>query len=77
MTRKILRALMTGLCLFASTGLATADRIKDMASVAGVRSNALVGYGLVMGLAGTGDGGSKLTQQSMQSLIMLNALVRL
>ncbi|MEC7964014.1 MAG: flagellar basal body P-ring protein FlgI [Pseudomonadota bacterium] len=60
---------MTGLCLFASTGLATADRIKDMASVAGVRSNALVGYGLVMGLAGTGDGGSKLTQQSMQSLI--------
>lgn len=69
MTRKILRALMTGLCLFASTGLATADRIKDMASVAGVRSNALVGYGLVMGLAGTGDGGSKLTQQSMQSLI--------
>ncbi|MCG7492786.1 flagellar basal body P-ring protein FlgI [Thalassobius sp. Cn5-15] len=46
-----------------------ADRIKDMASVAGVRSNALVGYGLVLGLAGTGDGGSKLTQQSMQSLI--------
>ncbi|NVO26311.1 flagellar basal body P-ring protein FlgI [Donghicola sp. C2-DW-16] len=49
--------------------MAKADRIKDLASVAGVRSNPLVGYGLVVGLAGTGDGGSTLTQQSMQSII--------
>ena len=69
MTRKILRAFVTGLCMIASVSTASADRLKDLASVAGVRSNALVGYGLVMGLAGTGDGGSKLTQQSMQSLI--------
>lgn len=69
MTRKILRAFVTGLCIIASVSTASADRLKDLASVAGVRSNALVGYGLVMGLAGTGDGGSKLTQQSMQSLI--------
>ncbi|WP_370644030.1 flagellar basal body P-ring protein FlgI [Thalassobius sp. Cn5-15] len=69
MTRKIIRAFVASLCIFASAGGAMADRIKDMASVAGVRSNALVGYGLVLGLAGTGDGGSKLTQQSMQSLI--------
>ena len=33
-----------------------ADRLKDMTSIAGVRSNQLVGYGLVVGLAGTGDG---------------------
>lgn len=45
------------------------DRLKDMASVAGVRSNPLMGYGLVVGLSGTGDGGSNLTLQSMQSLI--------
>ena len=32
-----------------------AERIKDLASVAGVRSNQLVGYGLVVGLDGTGD----------------------
>lgn len=54
------------------TSVATAgwsDRLKDMASVAGVRSNPLMGYGLVVGLSGTGDGGSKLTLQSMQSLI--------
>lgn len=69
MTRKILRAFVAGLCIIASVSTASADRLKDLASVAGVRSNALVGYGLVMGLAGTGDGGSKLTQQSMQSLI--------
>ena len=33
-----------------------ADRLKDLASLAGVRSNQLVGYGVVVGLAGTGDG---------------------
>ena len=35
-----------------------ADRLKDMTSIAGVRSNQLVGYGVVVGLAGTGDGSS-------------------
>ena len=30
-----------------------ADRLKDLTSIAGVRSNQLVGYGLVVGLAGT------------------------
>ena len=37
------------LCLISSV---EAQRIKDIASVAGVRSNQLVGYGLVMGAAG-------------------------
>ena len=41
---------------FAGVGNAVADRLKDMASIAGVRSNQLVGYGLVVGLSGTGDG---------------------
>jgi len=39
---------------FAPT-LAHADRIKDLTSVAGVRENALIGYGLVVGLDGSGD----------------------
>ena len=51
------------------TGFAKADRLKDMTSIAGVRSNQLVGYGLVVGLAGTGDGNAVLTQQAMQSMI--------
>jgi flagellar P-ring protein precursor FlgI len=50
-------------------GAASADRLKDMASVAGVRSNPLVGYGIVVGLSGTGDGNSGLTLQSLESLI--------
>ena len=49
-----------------------AERIKDIAKVAGVRSNQLVGYGLVVGLNGTGDGGSVFTSQSLKS--MLNRL---
>jgi len=37
------------------SSLSYASRIKDLADVAGVRSNALIGYGLVVGLNGTGD----------------------
>jgi flagellar P-ring protein precursor FlgI len=46
-----------------------AERIKDVATIAGVRSNQLVGYGIVVGLAGTGDGGTGITLQSMQSMV--------
>jgi flagellar P-ring protein precursor FlgI len=45
------------------------ERIKDVASVAGVRSNQLVGYGIVVGLNGTGDGNVAATLQSMQSMV--------
>ena len=48
---------------------ANADRIKDITSLAGIRSNQLVGYGIVVGLAGTGDGNTGITLQSMQSLV--------
>ena len=46
-----------------------ADRIKDMASVAGVRSNQLVGYGLVIGLSKTGDGSVNLTKQNIAAMV--------
>lgn len=49
--------------------VAKADRLKDLTSIAGVRANQLVGYGLVVGLPGTGDGNSPLTLQSMQAMI--------
>ena len=46
------------------------DRIKDLTNVAGVRSNQLIGYGLVVGLNGTGDGGSvPFTGQSLRSIL--------
>ena len=45
-------------------------RIKDIASFKGVRSNQLVGYGLVVGLNGTGDGsGTKFTTQSLVNMM--------
>lgn len=48
----------------------SAERIKDLVDVAGVRSNQLIGYGLVAGLQGTGDGQDlRITGQSLQSLL--------
>ncbi|MBL6810055.1 MAG: flagellar basal body P-ring protein FlgI [Litoricola sp.] len=52
------------------SGSAIADRIKDLTTVAGVRSNQLIGYGLVVGLNGTGDGGAvPYTGQSLRSIL--------
>lgn len=57
------------LLLWSCAGMA--DRIKDIATVAGVRSNQLVGYGLVVGLDGTGDQTSQtpFTVQSMKNML--------
>ena len=50
--------------------LAQAARIKDIANIRGVRQNQMVGYGLVVGLDGSGDSGqSEFTQQSLSSLL--------
>ncbi|MFO1376445.1 MAG: flagellar basal body P-ring protein FlgI [Steroidobacteraceae bacterium] len=48
-----------------------AERIKDIASVAGVRGNQLIGYGLVVGLDGTGDQTSQapFTTQSLKNML--------
>ena len=59
----IVLCLMT---IMSTVMAAGAVRIKDVAKVQGVRSNQLVGYGLVMGLNGTGD--SDKTLQTLQSL---------
>lgn len=59
------------LALLFLTFPAHAERVKDLASVAGVRSNPLVGYGLVVGLDGSGDQTSQapFTVQSLKSLL--------
>ena len=61
--------------LILSAQASYADRLKDLTSIAGVRSNQLVGYGIVVGLAGSGDGNSGLTLQSMQSMVSRFGLV--
>lgn len=50
---------------------ASADRIKDLAGIAGVRNNQLVGYGLVVGLDGSGDQTSQapFTTQSLKNFL--------
>jgi flagellar P-ring protein precursor FlgI len=63
------RATAMAVALFAAAQ-ASADRVKDIASVASVRSNQLMGYGLVVGLQGTGDGSDvSFTTQSMKALL--------
>ena len=59
-------------CLvFLFAGLVQAERIKDISAVAGVRSNQLIGYGLVVGLNGTGDQTTQtpFTIQSIKSML--------
>ncbi|MBL7545740.1 MAG: flagellar basal body P-ring protein FlgI [Bdellovibrionaceae bacterium] len=48
---------------------AEAARLKDIASIRGVRENQLIGYGIVVGLKGTGDGKNEFTSKSMARLL--------
>jgi flagellar P-ring protein precursor FlgI len=75
--RHILAVAMTAAVLssqivepgFAQAPPPARDRVKDMVSIGGVRSNQLVGYGIVVGLNGTGDGNVEATRQTVQSLL--------
>jgi flagellar P-ring protein precursor FlgI len=67
-----MRWVLIALAFCAMSGTAEAEtRIKDLTSVQGIRGNHLIGYGLVLGLNGTGDSlrNSPFTQQSMQSML--------
>ena len=65
------RTLTILTCIFFLLPTAYAERIKDLASVAGVRDNQLLGYGLVVGLDGTGDKTNQtpFTIQSLKSML--------
>jgi flagellar P-ring protein precursor FlgI len=64
-----LRVCVTSLCVLA-TGVAQADRVKDLATLSAQRPNQLIGYGLVVGLQGTGDDASvPFTTQSMKAML--------
>ena len=75
MTRMVKWYLLLSLVIGLANSSVLADRLKDMTSIAGVRSNQLVGYGVVVGLAGTGDGSTGLTLQSLQSMVSQFGLV--
>src|SRR3569833_3620258 len=70
---RILTAILIATSLLAPTvpAHAATARIKDIVNIEGVRDNQLVGYGLVVGLNGTGDGltNSPFTKQSLQAML--------
>ncbi len=69
----VFRAMRTGFLAIASTFMllatpAQADRIKDLGGFQGIRSNQLTGYGVVVGLPGTGDDNLEYTVQSLKAV---------
>ncbi|MCC5795524.1 MAG: flagellar basal body P-ring protein FlgI [Chromatiales bacterium] len=66
--------LLAGLLLGLVPVAQASERIKDLASVSGVRGNQLIGYGLVVGLDGTGD---RTTQAPFTAQSLVNMLERL
>jgi flagellar P-ring protein precursor FlgI len=64
-----LLAILMGLCV--PVGAGATSRIKDLANIEGVRQNQLIGYGLVVGLNGTGDTLNNIpfTRQSLQAML--------
>ena len=75
-TGKYLRqvAVIAYCILLIFSGAVWADRIKDLASVQGIRNNQLVGYGLIVGLDGTGD---QTTQTPFTTQSIINMLAQL
>jgi flagellar P-ring protein precursor FlgI len=66
-----MRTVALSVLMLLCVSLARAERIKDMAQVQGVRTNQLIGYGLVVGLPGTGDQTSQapFTVQSLTNML--------
>jgi len=56
-------------CAFLTPLTAEGARLKDIADIEGVRGNQLLGYGLVVGLNGTGDGKIDFTQKSISNML--------
>ena len=67
----VIRSLVLVLLVAVTAAPTEAERIKDIAGFAGVRTNQLVGYGLVVGLDGSGDQviQAPFTVQSLKSML--------
>jgi flagellar P-ring protein precursor FlgI len=65
---KTLRVAIVLIALSVVAAPVLADRLKDLARIAGVRNNQLVGYGLVVGLDGTGDN-APFTNQTFRNMM--------
>lgn len=68
--KELVKAAVITVAIFVATfDVAQAARLKDISSISGIRDNQLIGYGLVVGLAGTGEKNSKFTEQSFRSML--------
>lgn len=69
---RLARQVISALCLLFLVASAYPARIKDVTSIAGIRDNQLVGYGLVVGLDGTGDKTNQapFTDQTFQNMLL-------
>jgi flagellar P-ring protein precursor FlgI len=68
--RCVLCLIILGLSWLGCVVPVSAARLKDITSIAGVRDNQLIGYGLVVGLSGSGDGGNtQFTTQAVSSML--------
>lgn len=64
----MLRYILACLATLAIAVPASADRIKDLGTFQGIRANQLTGYGIVVGLPGTGDDNLEYTVQSLKAV---------
>lgn len=62
------RILALVLCALTLPAVGSSSRLKDLVTFRGVRENSLIGYGLVIGLNGTGDGGGEITNTSLKKM---------
>ena len=72
--RNRVRWIFGALCMLVLVSPVLADRLKDIASLQGVRNNQLIGYGIVVGLDGTGD---QTTQTPFTTQAMGNMLAQM
>ena len=66
MMRRLLLPLLAALAAALVPAAASAERVRDLGAFQGVRSNQLTGYGIVVGLAGTGDDNLEYLTQAMK-----------
>ena len=62
------KILIVVLILTSNILLAKKNRLKDIVHIKGVRENPIIGYGLVIGLNGTGDGGGEIVNNSLKRM---------
>ena len=66
---QFIKVWILSLIMVFCSATASASRIKDITSVQGVRANQLIGYGLVVGLNGTGEKNNAFSEQTFRTML--------